>query len=397
MNIKQVCRISDEHGIRRSYNTIKSVVVLKQYCSQESEGNGGDRDYAHISYWYTPNAGDTVLSQCVRKAIQKFMPVKGWKLIQPNSPVNASILDLLNSCRKVIVGGGGLFLPDSSVNSISGWQWPVSNDQLDEIQSPIIVFSVGYNYFRGQKNSELFQKSVIKLVDRSDFIGLRNNGSIRALYQFLPEELRSKIVYQPCSTTVLSKIYPIIEKRSDRGVVAVNIAFDREKMRYGDMKKEILSGVAKAIRRIQDRGYEIHYVCHCWNDDRFLPFLKQEGIRYKLYDFSHKFPEEVIQFYNDVDIVIGMRGHAQMIPFGLNTEIITLGTHDKMKWFLEDIDSMEWYIDLQEDIEYLDKKIYDRFLYVHEDNRDSTKIKLKEEQDKLWEITKANLRTIERI
>lgn len=35
-----------------------------------------------------------------------------------------------------------------------------------------------------------------------------------------------------------------------------------------------------------------------------------------------------------------------MIPFGLNCGIISLGTHDKMRWFLDDLGAADWDIDL---------------------------------------------------
>ena len=39
---------------------------------------------------------------------------------------------------------------------------------------------------------------------------------------------------------------------------------------------------------------------------------------------------------------IGMRGHAGMIPFGVGTPIISLVSHPKLRYFLEDIGHAEW-------------------------------------------------------
>ena len=43
-----------------------------------------------------------------------------------------------------------------------------------------------------------------------------------------------------------------------------------------------------------------------------------------------------------------MRGHSQMIPFGLRKNILSIVSHDKLKWFLEDIDHPEWGVDVRE-------------------------------------------------
>lgn len=390
-HIKQ---LASEQGIKRTLRKVEARTNIKDYLKQESGGNGGTMNVVHVSYCYTPNAGDTVLSHCVRKTIESNMGVHNWRLIRPNSRVTDTIIDSLNFCDKIIVGGGGLFLPDSNENCISGWQWPISNDQLKKINTPIIIYSVGYNYFRGQKNSKVFEQSIMTLVERSAFFGLRNHGSINAIREILPEKLAGKVVYQPCTTTIIRKVFPELKHIENTGNVAVNMAFDREDLRYGKSKEQILSNTAKAIKRIEKKGYRILYVCNCWNDDRFLHYLKDEHVNYQLYDLSHCFPEEVLNFYNNTDFVIGMRGHAQMIPFGLNKGILSLGTHDKMRWFLEDIDALDWYIDLNHNIDDLENTIFERFIHIHEVDKNNTKNRLIVAQNKLWKITNENLNII---
>jgi hypothetical protein len=41
-----------------------------------------------------------------------------------------------------------------------------------------------------------------------------------------------------------------------------------------------------------------------------------------------------------------MRGHAGMIPFGLGTPIVSLVSHPKLRYFLEDIGRPEWGLDV---------------------------------------------------
>ncbi len=92
-----------------------------------------------------------------------------------------------------------------------------------------------------------------------------------------------------------------------------------------------------------------------------------------------------------------MRGHAQMIPFGLNREIISFGTHDKLKWFLEDIDASDWYIELKENVESLKQRIVQLFIRVHEIDSMLTEKRLKNKQDELWSITCRNMNVINKL
>ena len=394
MNLDQVKTLFAEGGISRSVEKVRFKFKSQDYLNKEISGNGGTKDIAHVTYCIARNAGDTVLSQCVRKVFNSHIKNSGWNIIPVTEAVNQGTVETINRCQKLVIGGGGLFLPDTNENTISGWQWAIPGNMLCDIRVPICVYSVGYNYFRGQKANEMFVDSLRKLVDKSSFFGLRNNGSVTAIKQMLPKELSDKVVFQPCTTTLIRKIYQGIEDKTENGTVAVNLAFDRENLRFGNKKEIILNQIADAISQIYKKGYKIFYVCHCWDDDKFTPYLKKKNIRYTLVDLSHRYPESIIDFYNKMDVVIGMRGHAQMIPFGVNCEIISLGSHDKMKWFLEDIDALDWYIDLSEDIQDIGDRIVDVFIKRHELERDITQKRLIECQNKLWNQTEENMRRI---
>lgn len=399
-NLKQLIKripykISSKEGRKELFDICIFYMKRYIYGLKESRGNGGEQTIAHVTYYVASNAGDTVLSKCVRCSFNHFVGIKKWKLISVSKPITDKIVNEMNSCDKLIIGGGGLFLPDTNANEISGWQWAISSNDLDRIQVPICVFSVGYNYFPGQVPSELFLHSVTHLIQKSSFFGLRNHGSIRMIKSLVPEKYHDKIVYQPCTTTLIRKLFSesLPEKKVTK-CIAINIAFDREEMRYGNQKEIILSQIAKSIQVIQQKGYKIYYVCHCVNDKNFLLYLEKLRIEYQYVDFSLQYPKEIIRFYNTMDLVIGMRGHAQMIPFGLNCEIITLGSHDKMRWFLEDIDALDWYVDLTQNTDKISEKILQIFEEIHEKKNLYTRQRLIHAQEVLWKITQKNIDTI---
>ena len=307
---------------------------------------------------------------------------------------NIIILEInskMNHSKMVVVGGGGLFLPDSNTNSVSGWQWPISKDYLHKINTPLILFSIGYNYFYGQEPGNIFVDNLNEVVNCADFIGIRNSGSIQALNKLLTIENRTKLMYQPCTTTLIRKFIQLTPKKQT-GRIALNMAFDRPKLRFGDNELIICEQVAKAMKILDSEGYDLVYVAHCEEDLEFLHYLNEHAVNYILKDISQYKPQEVFNFYNKIDLIFGMRGHAQMIPFGLNCEIITLSTHEKMKWFLQDINSMDWYINLNEDIKSISDRMIDIFHKIY--NNPEVTERLLSEQNRLWNITTENMRLI---
>lgn len=362
---------------------------IERYIAAE-QGNWTDMsdnsDYiSHVTYCTASNAGDTMLSKCVRK----YIDYPRWNIIDVRQKVTDDMIDKINHGRALVIGGGGLFLPDTNENSISGWQWAISDEQLEKITVPIIVYAVGYNYFRGQEPNKLFENSLAKLVRKAEFIGLRNNGSIRKVNKIIGEEIGKKIVYQPCMTTMISKLYSI-EKRNDTKMIGINIAFDRENLRFGNMKKEILSETARAFKEIQNMGYQLLYIAHTDGDLRFLKYMDYYNVQYDVENLTNEFPEKIIETYKRLQCVIGMRGHAQMIPFGVGCRIITLGSHDKMRWFLEDVTMQSAYVDLVEDINNISKNIVNIFLENNVKNATETDAKIAAEKERLWEISCKN-------
>lgn len=376
----------------------KVQVRLKKLADRMCSGKRGNNSpcFSHVTYYICGNAGDTVLSECVRRIFDSELKVGSWNKITVSDKVNKKLINRINETKALVIGGGGLFLPDTNRNSISGWQWAISKEDLERIEVPIIIFSVGYNYFRGQKPGKLFVDNLNAIVEKSGFVGLRNGGSVRNVKQLLSPELKEKVVYQPCITTMIRIIYPDIPPKKTTGKVAFNFAFDRADKRFADKQKTIISEIVKSVYQIKNKGYEIYIVAHCAADLTVLTEM-QDTKDIHIVNASCWSYDKLILFYNEIDVVLGMRGHAQMIPFGLNCHIISLGSHDKMRWFLEDIDATDWYIELSEDIENLSERITKKFMEIHEEKAEETNMRLLKAQQKLWEITSRNMDQIRQL
>ncbi len=155
----------------------------------------------------------------------------------------------------IIIGGGGLFIPDTNKNSNSGWQWAISDEMLEQISTQISLFAIGYNFFPNQKPDDLFIRGLNKIVDKSKFVGLRNYGSINSVKNLLMhKKLEDKIHFQPCTTTILRLIDKKIPKKRKSKNVAVNLAFDRTNLRFGENMYNSINSIALAVKELEEKG-----------------------------------------------------------------------------------------------------------------------------------------------
>lgn len=345
------------------------------------------------------NAGDTLLFPLTRACLDRAGPFS-WVLRQlwePLAPVDAGAL--AGNFDGVVIGGGGLLLRDQAGAdaSASGWQWNAPVEAVRALTIPLVVFGIGYNRFRGQSDFDPpFAEHLRATVERSVFFGLRNSGSIRAVRSYLPADLHDRIEFQPCPTTVMWELdervaaAAVSRPTPASPVLALNVAFDRADMRYGSRKDQVLGVVAREIARAADRGWEVRYVAHKTMDLEFVSHLAEAGVNPVVVDTSQQGPGAVVSAYADCDLAVGARGHAQMIPFGLRKPIVSLVSHDKMAWFLEDVGHPEWGVELDND---LDLRLGEAISAV-EDSGDRIAADVVAAQQRFWHITTRNLEHI---
>jgi len=369
------------------------AIQNKRYLNQER--GTGNKKATHFSYYSAwENAGDTILSKTVRDNFKTIVPTR-WDLKKVTDPVTEDTIRSINQRDYAVVGGGGLLLPDSNPNSISGWQWAISAELLDKIEVPLLVYAIGYNFFIGQKPNQLFIENLKKIIEKASFFSVRNTGSLLAVRGLVDDEIAAKVRYQPCTTTVIRKVDKNVPVKVKTRNVGVNIAFDRYHLRYGGDIYQILNQVALALKEISLAGYTIYNLCHLENDAKFELILDANEVPYQSIDLQYALPQKAYQTYCQMELVMGARGHAQMIPFGLNTRIISLGSHNKLRFFLEDIDALDWYVNLKEDVSTVSDRITGLFFKLIDSQEPLEKIE--HEQLKLYQITTENYQEIKAI
>lgn len=346
----------------------------------------------HISAFTHTNTGDLFLPVVLRNLFNTYIPIRKWINRHVFKIVTSKDVSSFNKSDFIVVGGGGLFLKDTNPNNLSGWQWSCSVENLKKIEVPIIAFAIGYNRFRNQEDFKpIFTEHLNCFVEKSVFVGIRNHGSIQKLKSYLhTDDLRDKLKYQPCMTTLTSLIYKnLCEYDTKENFIAFNCAFDRQDLRNSD--ETILLQIANVALQLS-KITKIKYYSHVKNDELILSYFDKLGVPYQL--IRLKKVRQTILEYSKPKLVIGMRGHAQMIPFGCNTPILSIISHDKMQWFLDDIHHPEWGVDVLDPL--FESKLLSKAKELYASTKELIPI-LKEEQKNLWDITQQNMNYIKSI
>lgn len=366
-----------------------------------TSGQPGSPRLLHIGVHNSANrnAGDTLLFPVVRKAFDTVIGPFDWELRQAWETLEPADAQRINQeFDGIVLGGGGLLLRDQAGSDVSrsGWQWNSSVAAVQALQIPLLVFAIGYNRFRGQADFDpVFTQHIQAVVRQSAFFGLRNSGSIQALQSYLPAIDVPRLHRQFCPTTALWQLYPqyqsMAEHHDAKGarVLAFNAAFDRAEHRFGLQAAQVLGGVAQAVRTAQDRGWTIVLAAHKTMDREIEPYLDASGVRYTTEDLTDAGPEAIMAFYAQVDFAFGMRGHAQMIPLGLRRPILSIISHDKMRFLLDDINRPTWGVEI--DAPDMAQRLV-QALHRLDNERQAVHREIAYSQSYIWDETQANLR-----
>lgn len=356
------------------------------------------KQLAHVAFYTDQqgNVGDKVLPYTVRSCFDPDTGPRRWHAIHAHRLFDEAALEQVNTRRGLVVGGGGLFIPDTAPNGNSVWQWNVPDPLLERIIVPLVVFAVGYNAFDGQSyRARRFRESLRLLVSQAAFVGLRNHGSIERVRSMLPAELQDRVVHQPCPTTVTRQLVPgwrDPERRDD--TILINCAYDRAALRFGHDYEHVLGELAKAVRALGRHG-EVQCVAHSLGDERIVYDLRRAHAIslpvVPMYDYT---PDQIYATYARTRLVIGMRGHAGMIPFGCGTPIISLVSHPKMAYFLTDISRPQWGISVHD--LHLGDKLAELAAGLLDDHAAAV-ADVHERQQELWRITQDNMAKLKKI
>jgi polysaccharide pyruvyl transferase WcaK-like protein len=126
-------------------------------------------------------------------------------------------------------------------------------------------------------------------------------------------------------------------------------------------------------------------------DRQIEPYLDKANVDYLTVDLSEAGPDDILGFYTEVDFAFGMRGHAQLIPFGLRRPLLSIISHDKMRYFLEDLGRPEWGVEV--DAPDIGERLLAVLGRIEEDRRGVHR-EMAVLQDEVWRRTYDNIALI---
>ena len=327
---------------------------------------------------YDLNFGDNIALLNIRKQLYKLNPdieFKYFSIIEFFNKRND-----INYCKShfekwnkeydmVIVGGGGLIEGGNTDKYGTGYKLPFNKKLMDIFDIPVIFFSVGINYFRGVKGlSEKGKKSLLETINSAEAFSVRNDGSMGILKKLYGNEIVNKVYEVPDPGLMMDE--PGFSMKSvNAKKVMFQPAMNNNKVQNEYRFNNSLNDLRSLIKK-----YKFDVYPHTLKDYKFPG--ESTDLKSKII-FSEKEFRNLVKFnntdksfskYNDYRWGVVMRGHGQLVSFGLRLPCIYLVSQDKLKGFCEKYDLTEYMVDTREDnyLNQLEEKIksMDEFDYI---------------------------------
>lgn len=286
---------------------------------------------------YGRNLGDTLALHHIRKAINTYKPCK-WVSLPFRNKLDPH---LINQHDMLVIGGGGLIEGNTwGLKDGNHWKLPITVANIRSIRIPIVVFAVGFNFFR--THSKLSTKGVENLhalIEQSALFSVRNDGSY--------EEL--------CDVYKGGKAQEI----ADPGLIWDKLCDERQSLSPdtpGCFNIAVNSPRVMQTRRITNQDitdianrYKLNVIPHTVDDVNAR--LK---CKYAFSDITDYSSLRYLNGYNLYGYSIAMRGHGQLTSFGKRLPSITLATQNKMSDFCKKYELEDYCVDTQ-DSDWKDK------------------------------------------
>jgi hypothetical protein len=321
----------------------------------------------HVGGW-SRNYGDLSLQAGQMRVLQedsdaplRFVPVhcqQTW--------FHPDLIEKINDeADLLLVGGGGLIFHRPEDNSHSGWQFDVRLEDLEKIRVPLAVYAIGYNrfYFDGVGFAPIMERHLRAVQDRAILFGVRNRGTRDAVIGHGLDPARVELLPDPGLYVPPSRLE--LDCLKDQPLkIGLNWAGDRPHFRFAEPweanRELFIDTLCSALHRLLDAagGGRVVFVPHLQeNIDSEVYPLFAERLGERIVNLEHVaphiYPPSATQaafladVYRQMDLVLGMRGHATIVPFGVGTPVLGMGSHNKVKFFLSDVGLGHRLIDTQ--------------------------------------------------
>lgn len=259
-------------------------------------------------------------------------------------------VELVNKYDLLIIGGGNYFelwVEDSP----TGTSISIELELLKKINTPILFNALGVDPGQGasEVNIQKFRNFLDLLIERDDFISIRNDGAKKAIIDYVGEEYLEHI-HHTVDAGFFADIPEPSEYYKSKKYIAINIAYDMQDVRFQNISyEEFLQTFKRFIDKFlkENKDYEIVFVPHIFRDMTFitdlLNILEDETRRRKisvapLLHGQNSF-KEVMSIYRGAQIVLANRFHANVCSIGMGKHTIGLANYRQIKELYNELNS----------------------------------------------------------
>lgn len=307
----------------------------------------------HLDLKTVYSYGDQLLFELVRQTFNAWGGGDYFELTR-TSPfrevATSSFVDDVNdNFDAVVIGGGGIFPRRTNATPASGWQWNITKDLLRRLKKPIIVFGAGNPApFVPEQHNRVFREHINQTMSQSIFFGLRSTGAVDDMRAWLDDPASAPLTMQPCPTTIGRVLLPRVagdEPVPDKRI-GIQVGLEVAHVEAGLEPGAIFPQLRDLIVQLQADGWDVEFLGHKRTDMKFFREHGADlGLTGRTLYGSTGVLFEGVRHYARLPIVLGARGHSQMIPFGLNNIPLSLSTNNKIRYFAREIGHPEFLID----------------------------------------------------
>lgn len=323
----------------------------------------------HLGGWYGNNYGDRILQVATQDILREHYDGNITFVAVDNQKTYWSpqlIYKMNKEADMLLIGGGGFIMHRPEDSSHSGWQFNIKQEDVKRIQVPMVAYGLGYNRF--PHDQHVFPQSmwdnVQEVINHSQMFSVRNHGTLQSIKNAGVDCSKVKVVPDP---GMFIKPTPYKHRCLDKpGLkIGVNWATDRADQRFGSgaLASKAMYNFFYALSDVATKhNAHIYLIDHLLREDRnrewkdLLHIAARSALSDKvsiMYDETYEelFPpfDYTAGFFADIyrqmDFVIGMRGHACLVPFSSGVPTIGLGSHNKVKWALEEMGMEKFLLD----------------------------------------------------
>jgi len=274
-----------------------------------------------------------------------FVPID----LKQNSPLDLDFINLINhKGDMLLVGGGGLLMQGDGFRTRSGWQFNIDKDDLDRLDIPLVIYGIGYNLFPGHE--KIFDDSIFAHIWKTHKISKLFSVRDLGTKQWLVEHGIKDIDVIPDPAMFCPRYLPNsnIQSQLCVGLCWAGDRMDQRFPPYGN-DEHIIKKVSDILLEFLEKqgGGRVVYIPHVgeydWKGAELFEQYLGDSFCNVAEEFPSLFPESLAQvpllvgIYSMMDVVVGMRGHSNIIPYSQGVPVIGFGIHQKNQFFADSV------------------------------------------------------------